>query len=448
MTASRAVLLVLALGFLAMLAVDLPGHLSYDSIVQLHEGRFQVRQTWAPAIFGTILGFFDGLLPGTALYVIASGLLFYGALAGLVALRPNTSFAAVPVAVAVVLSPLVLIYQGIVWKDVLFANCAVAGCVCLAHAARSWRRLAPRWAWLLAALLLLALAALVRQNGLAVAVLAAVALGWTARGRGWMSGLVWGLGGLLAVVAVSHFMSVAVEPTPQSADEATTKGVRIVQRYDVVGAAARDPAVELEAMTAANPTATAVIRTDAAKIYTAQRVDNLGLGSSIGQALRQIPPEAISADWKALILERPGLYLHQRLGVFHWLLAPPELERCLPVFIGVDGPADKLAQLRIAPRRSPADQKLHDYARLFYPTPLYSHLTYGALALFAALFLLVRRDPADAPIIALMLGALGFAASFLIISLACDFRYLYLLDLAGMTGLFYLALDPRLKRSG
>jgi hypothetical protein len=55
---------------------------------------------------------------------------------------------------------------------------------------------------------------------------------------------------------------------------------------------------------------------------------------------------------------------------------------------------------------------------------------------------LMRRDPADYVIAALMAGVLGFTASFAVISLACDYRYLYLLDLAAMAGLFYLALDP------
>jgi len=448
LTPALATVLVLTIGYGAMLAVNLPGHLSFDSIVQLHEGRLHVRDTWAPAIYGAVLGAFDRLLPGTALYVAASGLLFFGSLASLILLRPKTSWAAVLVALALVCSPLVLIYQGIVWKDVLFANFAVAGCICLAHAAKAWPRLMLRWAWLAAALALLGLAGLVRQNGLLVAVTAALALGWTARGRGWRMALVWGLGGLAAVVAVSHVLSVAVEPTPTSAAEATTKGVRILRRYDVVAAVARDPHVKLEAMTRANAAATAVIRADAAKFYTAQRVDTLGIDSSVGQALREIEPKAIEADWRAIVTERPDLYIHDRLGIFHWLLAPPELERCLPVFIGVDGPADKLAALKIAPRRSPADEALHRYAKFFYPTPLYSHLTYGALALLTALGLLIRRDPADIPIAALMLGAVGFAASFLVISLACDFRYLYLLDLAGMTGLFYLALDPRLRRRG
>ena len=48
---------------------------------------------------------------------------------------------------------------------------------------------------------------------------------------------------------------------------------------------------------------------------------------------------------------------------------------------------------------------------------------------------------------ALLAGALAFTASFFLISIACDYRYLYLLDLAALTGVLYLALDPRLRRS-
>jgi len=58
-----------------------------------------------------------------------------------------------------------------------------------------------------------------------------------------------------------------------------------------------------------------------------------------------------------------------------------------------------------------------------------------------ALLLIRRRRAADMTIAALLLGALAFAASFLVISVACDYRYLYLLDLAAMTGALYLALD-------
>jgi hypothetical protein len=45
----------------------------------------------------------------------------------------------------------------------------------------------------------------------------------------------------------------------------------------------------------------------------------------------------------------------------------------------------------------------------------------------------------------MLASALLFAASFLPIALACDYRYLYFLDVAAMAGLLYLATDLRLR---
>ena len=45
----QAVRAVAALGLLTVLGANLPGHLSYDSVAQLYEGHFHVRETWGPA---------------------------------------------------------------------------------------------------------------------------------------------------------------------------------------------------------------------------------------------------------------------------------------------------------------------------------------------------------------------------------------------------------------
>src|SRR5688572_25918774 len=115
LSARDALRLVLAAAFLAMLGANLPGHLSYDSVAQLHEGHFRVRETWGPVLYACLLGTFDRLIPGTAFYVLASGLLLFGSLATLPALRPRTSWLAAIVALAVALTPQLMIYQGIVW---------------------------------------------------------------------------------------------------------------------------------------------------------------------------------------------------------------------------------------------------------------------------------------------------------------------------------------------
>ena len=171
---------VLAAGLLVMLGANLPGHLSYDSVAQLYEGHFHIRETfiWGPALYAWMLGFFDRFVPGTALYVTTSGVILTAALASMTDLRPRTSWLAVAVAAALVLTPQLLIYQGIVWKDVMFANSAIAGTICLAHAARSWSDARRRWILLLLALLLIAAGTQVRQTGIIAGAFAALALGW------------------------------------------------------------------------------------------------------------------------------------------------------------------------------------------------------------------------------------------------------------------------------
>jgi hypothetical protein len=56
------------------------------------------------------------------------------------------------------------------------------------------------------------------------------------------------------------------------------------------------------------------------------------------------------------------------------------------------------------------------------------------------LVLLIRRETdGDIAIAGLLAASLIFALSFLVISIACDYRYLYFLDLAAMTGALRLA---------
>ena len=210
---------VLAAGLLVMLGANLPGHLSYDSVAQLYEGHFHLRETWGPALYAWLLGVFDAVVPGTALYVTASGLLLFAALASFSDLRPRTSWWAVPVAALVALTPQVLIYQAIVWKDVAFANTALAGLVCLGHAGRLWPQTGRRWLFLVAAVLLLAVASQVRQNGIIVALVGAVALGWIAGAAAkvpwwakWRRGFIWGVGGFLAVGIAGPVMTALSVP--------------------------------------------------------------------------------------------------------------------------------------------------------------------------------------------------------------------------------------------
>jgi hypothetical protein len=445
--------LVVVGGFLLMLAANMPGQLSYDSIVELHEGRHHIRETWAPAILSAILGRFDALIPGTGLYLIASGLLAYGAFLALRGLRPSMSWAG-PVAAAVVVAlPTLVIFQGDIWKDILFANLVVVGFVLLAHVGKVWGLGRTPWLALIGVVLTLAAAAQVRQNGVIAAVVAALVIAWIVRAGGWRACLAWGLGGLVAVLVVSQALGVI--SLPRSArhghDKATAQGIMILQRYDIVGAAAHDPNLQLTDIRAASPEVERLIRVLGVPLYSPERVDYLAQDPRFANVFNKVPKAAVATQWRHIVLHHPEVYLAQRWDAFRWVFLTPEIDSCLPIYVGIDGPEAMVKDLHLTTGVSPPAQSLFNYGSHFLDSPAYSHLTYAVIALLVAGLALLRREPQDVAIAGLMIAALGFAASFFLITIACDYRYLYMLDLAAVTGLIYLAIDPplaqlRLKR--
>ncbi|HEX3699519.1 MAG TPA: hypothetical protein VHV27_02480 [Phenylobacterium sp.] len=437
----RALRLVLAAGLLLMLGANLPGHLSYDSVAQLHEGHFHVRETWGPAIYAWLLGLFDAVIPGTSLYVAASGLLFFASLAGLAAARGRVSWLAVAFAVLMALTPQVLIYQGIVWKDIAFANAAIGGCACLAQAFARWDERRSRWLWLASALLLLSAGSLVRQNGALLAIICAIALGWVGgRGR-WRRGLLWGGGGLVVLFAAIELISIVAVPQFGAPETGAKVGVRIVENYDLMGAVALDPSYPLAAIQKANPSAAETIRVRGPLNWSPDRIDWLDRDTTLGLALEAVPDPVATRQWLDLILHHPKLYLRLRWADFSWVFLTPQIDRCLPVYTGIDAPAEKMQPLGLVHRYSRADAQLTNYDSWYLDTPVQMHWVYALAALAVAGLLLIRRQPADLAVAALMLGALAVTASFFVISIACDYRYLYILDMAALVGLFYLALD-------
>ena len=441
---ARAFRWVLAGGLLVTLAANLPGQMSLDSVVTLQEARTGVRQTWAPAMGSWLVKLFDDRVAGAGLYLTASAALLFVSLMSMARLRGRATWAAVILAALAVATPQVLLYQGIVWRDVVFANLTLAGFILLAHAAKTWS--AKPILSLAGALLCLALAALVRQNGLILVVAAAIAVGWTARRDGRRAAWVWGLGSLIAAGALALALNQVAQPDTGSVKLRPGAAALILEHYDVVGAKAHHPQLQMKAIGQADPAARTYLEAEAARHYSAARVDTLDTDDTFRETLWHVPDAAMHAQWRQVILRYPAAYLLHRADVFRWVFLTPQLDRCLPAQVGVEGPAATIEDLDIESGISPQDRALGDYAKRFYGTPIYSHLTWALVAVGMIVLLLRRRDPADKVMVALLMGTLAFVASFAAISVACDYRYLYLLDLAAMASLIYVALDPPVGR--
>ncbi|MBL8554822.1 MAG: hemophore-related protein [Phenylobacterium sp.] len=432
--------LVLAGGYVLMLRLNLPGHLSVDSVLALHEGRFGVRTTWNPAIFGWLLGVLDRITPGTALVVALSGGLLFGGWLLLSLSRARTTWLAPILALGLIALPQVAIYPAIVWKDVLFADCAIAGFALLAFGVRKG---GTPWISLGLAALLLAAAGLLRQNGLILAPPAALAIAWALSARGWKKSLGLAAGWLAAVAALTLVLSAVARPQGAGApDNAGEKGLRLLATYDLAAAAHLQPGRLTPRIDAVAPDVGQYLRANADRLYAPERVDVLTADKWLASGLKRVPRDVILAEWRDLLTSNPGLWLQARTLAFRQVAATPVIDRCLPVTVGVEGPPATLEALRIPPRRSAADMRLYNWTTWFLDTPAMSHVAYAAAAFAVMLLMLLRREPPDLIVAGLMAGALGFAASFFAISIACDYRYLYVLDVAALTGLLYVALDP------
>lgn len=422
--AGMATAAILIAGWCAALAVSWPGHLSYDSIVQLHDGAAGFYHSWHPPVMAWMLG-----LLGPGGFIALNAALSFGALLLLLRLKPRASWLAAGAAAVMVLLPQLILYQAIVWKDVLFADAAVAGFVCLTQGqARSAR------IWIAAAFALFALAALARQNGLVVLVFGALAL---ALDRKFLTAGVALAGAAALMFAASFALSLHSDR-----GEGPVAQLKLLRLYDLVGAVAADPSLPLDRLKQSAPDLEELIRTDGVRLYSPQRNDTLAGSSDLQDELADAPPELMAAQWNDLVLRHTWLYLKTRARVFAWVFFTPDGAACRPVFVGVEGPPGEMGDLGLAPRQRPRDLALANYSKAFMGTPVLSHAAYAILALAATVLLLRRRAPGDLAIACMLMGAFAFAASFFVISIACDYRYLYYLDLAALAATFHVALDP------
>ncbi|MDB5483714.1 MAG: hypothetical protein JWO83_4767 [Caulobacteraceae bacterium] len=443
---------IVLLGYLASLIADYPGHFPPDALWQLAQGRSGRYNTWHPPVMAWLLGLADRVHPGAWLFVVLNGALFYGALFAFVALERRPRLFCLPLLVLWMISPIVLVYQGVVLKDVLFANAALAGFAALAWAGRLWARPLSRCLLLVAALLLFTLAALTRQNGFVVALFAALALAAIAATRPGPTrrkvfrAALWAGSGL-ALVAVGDVLASAALLARADGRPENANHLKVLQVYDLAGATRLDPSLPLAILHTRQPALERFLRDQAAPHYRPAGADNL-FALPGGEAMMIPPGPVLGEQWASLVRDHPWLYLETRARVWLTTLRTPASAACPMIITGVDGgdPA-VLVRAGLRARDDAKDEWDEDYASRFLGGPLYSHVCYGVLLLVALAWLVARWRRGDcgpeAIVTAAMgLAALAFAGSFFVVSIDCDYRFLYFLDVAAIAMLSRLAAAP------
>ncbi|HEX7758410.1 MAG TPA: hypothetical protein VF459_02830, partial [Caulobacteraceae bacterium] len=208
--------------------------------------------------------------------------------------------------------------------------------------------------------------------------------------------------------------------------------------YEIVAARDANPHAGYPILASKAPRLNAFLTTQGRVLYTPRRIDPLVQTLGVQEHEEHDAP-FVQAQWKAIFLADPLLYLKVRARLFAWVLFTPDLKACVPLAVGVDGPPEILARLGIPVRYTDTDDALLTYASMYYPTPVFSHAFHAVVALILLIGLLIRRRPEDIAVAGLLAGALTFTATFFVITIACDYRYLYFLDLSALAGSLYLA---------
>lgn len=427
--------LLLWLWFGCVVAINVPGHLTTDSLIQIAEGRTGYIDSWNPLFSSWVFGNLVDATGGTEVIVLLSALMLTAAIWMLVSAGGGSGlWRLIPVA-ALLFSPILLTYPGIVWKDVWFAHSAA-----LAFGMIMWRARGGGWWWEVPTLVLLATAMLSRQTGIIVCVVAVAGMSisaptplWRFKGRrvGRWAGFVLRL--VVMLMAAQGLNLVAKEGFKQIRGDAVGTGFQLVATYDVAGMLQREPDAQLTLMRGLGFN-TQAWETAARQTFSSERIDTLVQPPITG-------PQALTASiivrqWWDLVMQYPGAYAAHRLSTFAWFNGLQDQARCLPVHVGIDPPElAGRAGIRSVPSRWSA--QLYTYSRAFLATPYFAPLAWSALSILVLAVYAWRRAWSE-PVAWMQMAGLAYSLSYLAAGISCDVRYSYFSILAASIGLMRL----------
>ncbi|MFV3406714.1 hypothetical protein ACNFIC_22595 [Pseudomonas sp. NY15463] len=428
-----AVMVAIVAGMMACLTIALhaPGQVSMDTSVQLFEALTGQSISFNPPFMSALLHWLGGGSVATSLLVMINTVLLYGSFAlvavSIALMREVRGLGPLPtwraaLALLVILNPMVFLYAGIVWKDVLFASLLTSGCAftIAASAGGAFRR----YACALVALVLLAGALITRQQGVfmvPLVILAVIAALWRGQLR---QGIVLALVVFGAFMTVESLLSRAVDKAIKPpAYVASSVGLRSLMTFDLAGMVSQSSRSAEEYVLPITPEQLNAVRS----AYTPERVDTLSHTPFIDEWLSGLSNDEVRQAWWAMLKQNPSAYLKHRLAAYSKLMGLDGIEGTLPIHIGVEGNADYLAQVGMEQGRNQRTQLIYDIARGFFATVLYRHVFWFSLlavvVVVGAVACLQRRLLVIGGLIALAASLLY--ASYLPTAIAADFRYLF-----------------------
>lgn len=417
---------ITAAGFVLTLYVFYPGVMTYDARFVFEYATKGTMEDWQSPAMILLWRWINPVAPGPAGMFLLIVTLYWLAI-GLLATRlARRSIWPAVALLALALSPPAFVFQGIIWRDVLFANVwLLASALTLAAADHGAKLRLPAQA---IALCLLAFGVLLRPNSLAAAPVLAVAILWP-RQFSWKRAAICvvpigiTLFGLMQFVYYGVLNATRQHPM-QSIMVFDLGGISHFSKENQFPVTWTAPEAVLLTTGCYQPTQWDIYwRLEPCEFVMHKLKDENIFGTP-----------ALTKAWMHAVAKHPFAYLKHR-GAFMWnFLAGDNLTMWTD---DVYDPAKK-----VFPDR-PAFNVLVAAHDTLKPTPLFRVGTW--LILCIAVFGLAWRRH-DTPLGTFAIGVSGSAAvyvlTFLVVGVASDFRYGYWAVLAGITGAMSIVHGP------
>ena len=418
--------------FGATLAMRFPGVVMYDSVTQYEQATSGVYADWHPPILARAWALLNHFKAGTEPFFLIQMLLWWGGIGALsAALGRRQKHGAGAFVLLVGIAPLWLGWATVILKDAQMACCLVGAVGLVAHWRFDGRRM-PRWASLLA-ILLIAYATLVRGNAAFATIPFALALfDWPRLSRAWHKA---------AAVAVLIAAVFILNPLlNRYVFRAEHTGVEnSLPLYDMAGIAHKAHLATLPGLDAQG-----WAMAEEKGCYTPFFWNPYGEDSECGYVgdaviFDHLDDRRMMAEWAKLVAAHPLAYVEHRAG---------HLNSNLRFWVGpnepdADPPADSEPNNDgLGARANPGGQGLVTAAHLMAASPLgwpVAWLVVSAGLLWASRG---QTDPQARLGRALALSALCMSASFAFVSIASDLRY-HLWSMVAAALALILLLDTR-----
>jgi hypothetical protein len=387
-----------------------PGYLNWDSGDQIFLSRTNVYEDWHPPIMAVYWHAIEWVIRGPFGMLVLQTSLFAWGIYSLLALRFRPHTAAL-VTAGILLLPPILTPMAAVWKDAQMAGFLVAG---FALALRtSWRSR-------IAGLVLLVLAAAVRDNGAAALppLCIAIVSGWAVRKR---------FITLRAAVLCVLIVVVAMGANKLVVTKRVHAWYRTVAIHDIVGTICVEDRMsddEVRTLLAGVPlVAKSDIQRHMCKHYNPRIWFPIVFADDPVFNLFPDKAERLArgAAWKHMVRTHPHAYLSHRWLVMKEVLGLSESQPWEPVCQSFAANADHLQRIRHDASLSPLQETLGTWFRTSWSTKLwYRPWVYALLSAVLLAYAIRRRDTL---LFALLGSGLLYEASLFIGAAAPDFRY-------------------------